>query len=185
MNQKALLPHHVKTSSILILLALATSIWPAKADDKWDISKFDVGRLPPAAATKGVTYEKDIRLMLEDACFRCHGDERQKGGLRLDRLDATLKGGKAGKMVVSGDSQKSLLVAAAAQIDDKIAMPPKHGPGGPGENRPPAGPGGGPPPDGQDGPGGHGGPGGFGPPSKPLTAAQVGMLRAWIDQGAK
>ena len=115
--------------------------------------------------------------MLQGACFRCHGEERQKGGLRLDSLDTTLKGGKAGKMVVPGDSQKSLLVAATAQIDDKIAMPPKHGPGG---NHPSGGPGdGGPPPDGQ------GGPRGFGPPSKALTAAEVGLLRAWIDQGAK
>jgi hypothetical protein len=27
--------------------------------------------------------------------------------------------------------------------------------------------------------------GGFGPPPKPLTAEQVGLVRAWIDQGAK
>ena len=34
--------------------------------------------------------------------------------------------------------------------------------------------------------GGPGGPGGgFGPPPKPLTAEQVGLVRAWIDQGAK
>jgi hypothetical protein len=26
---------------------------------------------------------------------------------------------------------------------------------------------------------------GFGPPAKPLTAEQVGLVRAWIDQGAK
>jgi hypothetical protein len=37
---------------------------------------------------------------------------------------------------------------------------------------------------------GGGGPGGFGggnagPAPKPLTAAQVGLIRAWIDQGAK
>jgi hypothetical protein len=34
------------------------------------------------------------------------------------------------------------------------------------------------------GPGG-GGPGGGGPAPKPLTAEQVGLVRAWIDQGAK
>lgn len=37
---------------------------------------------------------------------------------------------------------------------------------------------------------GGGGPGGFGggnagPAPKPLTAVQVGLIRAWIDQGAK
>jgi len=30
-----------------------------------------------------------------------------------------------------------------------------------------------------------GGPGGFGPPPKPLTPEQVGLIRAWVDQGAK
>jgi hypothetical protein len=44
--------------------------------------------------------------------------------------------------------------------------------------------------EGDHGPGGPppGGPGGqhnFGPPPKPLTAEQVGLVRAWIDQGAK
>ena len=62
-----------------------------------------------------------------------------------------------------------------------------HGPGGP----PPGGPDG-PPPGGPGGSQGTNGPGQFqqrmrpmGPPPKPLTAEQVGLIRAWIDQGAK
>jgi hypothetical protein len=90
-------------------------------------------------------------------------------------------------MVVPGDSAKSLLVAAAAQIDDKIAMPPKHrpgrpgGPGGPGAPPPGSTPDAGPPPN-TPPPGGPGGP--HHRPSKPLTPDQVGLVRAWIDQGA-
>jgi hypothetical protein len=67
---------------------------------------------------------------------------------------------------------------------------PGGGPGGPGGFAPqgggPGGPGG-PPGGGPGGPGGGpGGPGGgFGPPPPPLTAEQVGLVRAWIDQGAK
>jgi hypothetical protein len=176
----------MKITSTLILFSLAVAVWPARADDKWDITKLDLTKLPPAADKQGVTYETDIRPLFEAACLRCHGDDRQKGGLRLDNLESTLKGGKAGKIVATGDSLKSLLVAAVAQVNNDVAMPPKHGPGGPG------GPGGGgPPPDGQggpggpSGPGGPGGPGGFGPPPKAFTAEQVGLVRAWIDQGAK
>lgn len=59
----------------------------------------------------------------------------------------------------------------------------RGGPGGPGGG----GPGGGGPGGGQRG-GGPGGPGGFGgpggAPAKPLTPVQVGLVRAWIDQGA-
>jgi hypothetical protein len=182
----------MKSASSFIVLSLAMASLPVVADNKWDIAKMDLSKLPPAAGTQGVTYDKDIRPLFEASCLRCHGDERQKGGLRLDSLEASIKGGKDGKTVIPGNSEKSLLVAAAAQINDDIAMPPKHGPGGPGGNRPPGGPGpggGGPPPDGQGGPGGGqrgpGGPGSFGPPSHALTSGQVGLIRAWIDQGAK
>jgi hypothetical protein len=186
----------MKNTAALFLVGLATAGWSVMAaDKKIDISKLDLSKLPPAAAKKGMTYAKDIKPILEASCFRCHGEERQKGDLRLDSLEAALKGGKDGKVIVSGDSKKSLLVIAAAQIDDEIAMPPKRKPGGPGRpggpggqggagNRPPGGPGG-QGGGGGRGPGGPGGPGGFGPPPKPLTAEQVGLVRAWIDQGAK
>src|SRR5437660_10760178 len=128
--------------------------------------------------------------MFESSCFRCHGEEKQKGELRLDSLQAVLKGGEDGKVIIPGASKKSLLVIAAARIDDETAMPPKPKPGGPGGNRPggPGGRGGPGSPGGAGGgrgPGGPGGPGGFGPPPKPLTPEQVGLIRAWVDQGAK
>src|SRR6266496_4384714 len=139
----------MKTKSALILVGLALVNLPVTADDKWDVSKLDLGKLPPAAEQKGVTYAKDIRPLLEASCFRCHGEERQKGELRLDSLEAVLKGGEDGKVIVPGASKKSLLVIAASRIDDETAMPPKPKPGGPGGpggqgNRPPGGPGGGP-----------------------------------------
>jgi hypothetical protein len=197
----------MKTKTVLILVGIALAAWSVQAADKWDITSLDVSKLPPPADKKDVTFAKDILMIFEASCSRCHGEERQKGDLRLDSLEAVLKGGKDAKAVVPGDSAKSVLVVAVAQISDEIAMPPKRkpggpggpggqgrpdgpgGPGGPGERPPggPDGPGGGDPPPG--GPGGPGGPGraggGFGPPPKPLTAEQVGLIRAWIDQGAK
>jgi hypothetical protein len=184
--------------TVVYLLALATlPVVAQEKVNKWDITKVDVSKLPPAASDKGITYEKDIEPILKVSCVGCHGEQHPKANLRLDSKEAILKGGKDGSMVVSGDSAKSLLVAAAAQIDDKISMPPKfrgRGPGGPGGPGGP--PPGAPPPDGGQsanagGPAGGpppGGPGGGGPgrrpPPKPLTPEQVGLLRAWIDQGA-
>jgi hypothetical protein len=107
-------------------------------------------------------------------------------------LEGVLQGGEHGKAVIAGKSGDSPLVIAISQIDAELAMPPTRGPGGP--RGPggggPGGPGGGPDgpggPEGRGGPNGPGGPpGGFGPPSKALTAEQVGLVRAWIDQGAK
>jgi len=110
---------------------------------------FDAGKLPPVAANQGVTYEKDIKPLFERSCFKCHGAEKQKGKLRLDSLEATLKGGSNGAGFEKGASAKSTFVASVARLlaDD--------------ENMPPEGKG------------------------KPFTAEEVGLLRAWIDQGTK
>jgi len=196
-------------TAVAILAILLTAGVSVLGADKRDFSKLDLSKLPPASQEKGVTYAKDIKPLLEASCFRCHGENRPKAGLQLTSLEGVLKGSEDGKVVVPGESKKSLLLIAAAQIDDETAMPPKrgpggrgaggHGPGGPGGfGGPSGGPGGGPgqPPPGapgEHGPGGPrpggggpgGGPGGFGPPPKPLNAQQVGLLRAWIDQGAK
>jgi hypothetical protein len=205
------------TASILFGIAIA-ALPAAAQDNKWDITRIDVSKLPAPADQKDLTFDKDIKPLFQASCMPCHGKGKPRHGLRLDDLEAALKGGDQGKMIVPGDSAKSLLVVAAARIDDKTAMPPKRGPrpgggpGGPG-GPPPGGPGGGPPPSGDGGgpggpppggpgggpppgdaggpggpppgPGGPGGPGRGGPPAKPLTAEQVSLVRAWIDQGAK
>ena len=159
----------------------------------------DWSKLPPAAKTDGITFAKDIQPLLKESCVRCHGAERPKAQLRLDSLEGVLKGAKQGVVLKAGDSANSLIVKAVSQLDPETAMPPKPrgprgpqggpgGPGGPGAGGPPPtggegdhGPGGPPP----GGPGGPGGPRNFGPPPKPLTAEQVGQVRAWIAQGAK
>lgn len=186
----------------IVMAGLTATLASVAGDDKWDISRYDASKLPPAAKQTGLTYAKDVKPLLDASCSRCHGDERQKGDFRTDSLAAILKGGEDGKMVVPGKSAKSLLVYSIAQLDPETAMPPKRRPGGPGgpggpehRDRPPGGPDGGPGgtqhhdgPDHHDGPGGPGGPGGRGPggpPPKPLTTNEVALVRAWIDQGAK
>jgi len=144
----------------------------------------DTSKLPPPSKQTGVTYEKDIHPIFDASCVRCHGQDRQKGELRLDSLSAALQGGKHGKAIVPGKSAESPLVHAVARLEPKKAMPPQprqgRGPGGPGGQPGQGGQGGG----GQARPGGQGA-APAGPPPKPLTAEQVGLIRAWIDQGAK
>ena len=38
----------------------------------------DISKLPPAATKTGLTYDKDIRPMFEKSCFKCHGPEVEK-----------------------------------------------------------------------------------------------------------
>jgi len=147
----------------------------------------DLSKLPAPAKKDGVTYAKDIRPIFESSCFGCHGQQRQRGGLRLDSLESPLKGGKDGVVIVPAKSEESKLVLAVARVDEKTAMPPR-GRGAPsGPVRPP-----GATPDGKAAGQGEGEPKGpgpnrppMGPPAKPLTTDQVALIRAWVDQGAK
>src|SRR3954468_9514084 len=123
---------------------LALAIVASSAADLTDFSKLDLSKLPPAASRADLTYEKDIRPLFQASCLRCHGEQRARGDLRLDTLDAVLKGGKDGKVVEPGDSKKSRLLIAVAQLDPESAMPPRpgpgRGPGGGGPGGPPGGP---------------------------------------------
>ena len=44
-------------------------------------------------------FETRIRPVLATECYRCHGAENQKAGLRLDYRDGLLKGGESGPAV--------------------------------------------------------------------------------------
>lgn len=168
----------MKNTPLLILTLLTAVALTAQAG-------IDVSKLPAPAKQKDVTFAKDIKPLVDASCIRCHGAERPKAGLRLDSLEAVLKGSKEGPVVVKGDSAKSLLIEAVSQLDPETAMPPKRGLGGKkGGKRPEGGPGG---PRGTNAPAGGPGqrPGDNRPPAKPLTPEQVGLVRAWIDQGAK
>lgn len=89
------------------------------------IADVDVSKLPAPASTKGVTYDKDIKPIFEKNCFKCHGAEKQKGKLRLDSLEAAIKGGENGPNIIPKDSAKSTLVHAVARLDEDEAMPPE------------------------------------------------------------
>ncbi len=75
-------------------------------------------------------FEKNIRPVLVENCYKCHSatSEKLKGGLLLDTKDGLLKGGDTGPAIVPGDAEKSLLIKAVRQTDDDLKMPPggKH-----------------------------------------------------------
>src|SRR5205085_2453119 len=68
-------------------------------------------------------FEAKIRPVLVERCYECHGETKQKGGLRLDSKAALLKGGDSGPIIVLGKPAESLLVKALRYEDPK--MPPK------------------------------------------------------------
>lgn len=109
-------------------------------------TSLSAAELPPAA-THPVDYARDIQPLLQQRCLGCHNGDKQRGGLRLDRANAALKGGESlGPAIVPGKSETSPLIRVVAGLEDGFTMPPE------------------------------------GPT---LTAKEIGLLRAWIDQGAK
>jgi hypothetical protein len=75
-----------------------------------------------------VDFNFQVRPILSDKCFNCHGpDPRQrKAGLRLDTRDGALGTNKSGtRAVVPGDLDESELVARITADDESQRMPPK------------------------------------------------------------
>src|ERR1044072_7510025 len=65
------------------------------------------------AAPQDIDFNRDIRPILSDHCYACHGpdENKRKAGLRLDRPEEALKTLKSGnRAIVPGDLEKSTLV---------------------------------------------------------------------------
>ena len=61
-------------------------------------------------AADKVDFVKDIKPIFDQNCIKCHGEEKQKGKLRLDMKDSAIKGGKTGPTFVVGNADKSEIV---------------------------------------------------------------------------
>jgi hypothetical protein len=150
----------------------------------------DLTKLPPDSDRTNLTFDADIKPLFRVSCFACHSGAKPAGGLNLTTLNGVLNGGRDGLVLTAGASANSPLVIAISRLDPDSAMPPRPrrratppppaaaapAPGGgiaaPGNLTPGAPPQ--PPTGGQRRPMG-----------RPLSAEEVGLVRAWIDQGAK
>jgi Planctomycete cytochrome C len=98
---------------------------------------------------QAVDYLRDVKPILAERCYSCHGAIRQKAGLRLDTAMLIRRGGESGPAIEPGRSNESLLierVAVSAESSDR--MPPTS-------------------------------------EGVPLGDHEIGVLRAWIDEGGK
>jgi hypothetical protein len=69
-------------------------------------------------------FEKKVRPVLAEHCLKCHGPQKQKGGLRLDSRPALLRGGDSGPAVDPGAAARSRLVEAIGYAGE-LRMPPR------------------------------------------------------------
>jgi hypothetical protein len=70
-------------------------------------------------------FEKRVRPILAERCFKCHSAQSAQSNLRLDSRAGLLSGGARGPGAVPGQPDKSLLVTAISYADAKLQMPPQ------------------------------------------------------------
>ena len=131
--------------TLILTLALSTFTMASFAAEP------DISKLPPAAKKAGVTFDADIKPIIEKSCLKCHSGEKPKGKFRVDTRENILKGADGEKVLEAGNSAKSKMIHAVADLVADEEMPPLDK-----RDKYPA-----------------------------LTKDQIGLLRAWIDQGAK
>ena len=79
----------------------------------------------PAKAER-LRFNRDVRPILAENCFACHGPDglNRKAGLRLDREAEAVAERKGAAAVVKGDPAKSLLMLRVKHADPEKRMPP-------------------------------------------------------------
>src|SRR6185436_19530784 len=92
-----------------------------------------------AQGNKPPTFESDILPVLKAKCLTCHSGQKPQAQLDLQTKPSMIAGGKAGRAIVVGSSEKSLLV-------EKVLS------------------------------------GSMPPVGEKLTAAEIALLRLWIDK---
>jgi len=117
----------------------------------------DPGAQVDAGSKKVVSYKSDVVPLLTKHCMPCHAEENaNKSELYLDTYAQIMEGGKSGEVVVPGEPRKSDLIL-------KLSENPPFGERMPlfSKRRLSKG------------------------PPKYLSDEEVGILRAWIEEGAR
>ena len=104
-------------------MSMSRSILKIAACAAWILSFRPCGQAEAAE----LDYNRDIRPILADNCFRCHGPDKaaRKSGLRLDLREESVKLAKSGLApVVPGQPDQSELLRRIFTLEQDDVMPP-------------------------------------------------------------
>ena len=79
-----------------------------------------------ALAAPGVDFQREVRPILSENCFQCHGPDKgtRMANLRLDTRDGAFAARPNGKAIVPRNTKASLLYQRVAHEQDALRMPP-------------------------------------------------------------
>ena len=111
--------NRVRLAGAVAVVGLSGAVLPT-------VLSMEAGR-SAAAEPAAISFDRDIRPLLSDSCFACHGPDsaNRQAGLRLDRRDrATAALDSGATAIVAGDPAASALVARITSPDPDLVMPP-------------------------------------------------------------
>ncbi|HEX5152639.1 MAG TPA: c-type cytochrome domain-containing protein [Parafilimonas sp.] len=74
-------------------------------------------------------YADVIQPIFQTKCYSCHSSKKQKGGLRLDKFELMIKGGKDGKIIMPGNPDESDIIKRLLLPEEsEDHMPPRDKP---------------------------------------------------------
>ncbi len=109
---------------------LATGSGPAPGPDSSEVTAAPpAGRVDePGGRGEGfrVSYGRDIRPILSDRCFKCHGQDpgSRQAELRMDERESVTMQRKSGRVVAPGKPDESLILERITSHDPDEVMPP-------------------------------------------------------------
>jgi hypothetical protein len=115
-----------RSSAILLLIAVCGLAWRPSVES--------AGAEPPARApVLRIHFERDIQPILT-RCIQCHGADKARGGLRLDRREGAITRLKSGaRGIVAGHPEQSEVIRRISSTVLHERMPPKGEPLTPGQ----------------------------------------------------
>ncbi len=72
-----------------------------------------------------VDYVRDVKPILKERCYACHGALKQESGLRLDTGKSLRQGGDAGPIIDAEAAERSSLIQRVSAHDESERMPPE------------------------------------------------------------
>src|SRR6476659_3179729 len=85
--------------------------------------------LAQASYAAAPNFSREIKPLLEQHCIKCHGPEKQKGGLRFDTKEGAFKAAESGeKAILPGHARESRLIKLVSSQDDTERMPSRGQP---------------------------------------------------------
>ena len=108
-------------------LMAAALAWVASATRSVSVPISPVpGAASTQAADKPIDFDREVRPILSDTCFACHGpDEKQRmANLRLDETEGLFVDRGGYRIIVPGNSAQSKLYQKISSNDPRVRMPP-------------------------------------------------------------